>query len=81
MGKPSEIDLLVETTVPIALEYQGEYHYFDMLAFGEREVFDQSDPMKAAQCGFQMKSLVEVPYWWDRSVEQLKKSLQSLRPE
>jgi len=56
----------------VALEYQGERHFFDVLAYGERQVFDKNDPYKAVYCGLNGVRLIEVPYWWDMQEASLR---------
>jgi len=65
----------------LAFEYQGEMHYYDLVHYGQRETFDCNDPVKAAHTAMQGTTLVEVPFWWDRSLSQLQESIALLRPD
>jgi len=62
---PNEIEL--DIFVPgknVALEYQGERHYFDIETYGQQEKSLGIDSEKALGCGLRAVTLIEVPYWW-----------------
>lgn len=59
-------DIVVDFLLPelhLAVEYQGENHYFDQLWYGNVSSQTQADVMKAAICATSGISLVEIPYW------------------
>jgi len=48
----------------VALEYQGEGHFFDLDVYRASQALD-IDAEKAVRCGFKEITLIEVPYWWN----------------
>jgi len=73
-----EFDVFVKSC-NMAIEFQGNYHFFDILTLGEHELFATRDLEKAVTCAFQNVSLLEVPYWWDMDKESLVSTIHSLR--
>lgn len=59
----------------LAVEYQGDRHYFDVSLYGEVLHFSAWDAAKAVLCAMRGVHLVEVPYWWDRSMNSLQLSI------
>ena len=57
----------------IALEYQGEHHYYDIPSFGNIEMYTRRDEEKVRLCKENNIKLIVVPYWWDGSTESLQK--------
>jgi hypothetical protein len=68
-----ELDVFVPQ-LNLAFEYQGRQHYEDLpvAAFGPLELYTQRDSLKRELCDREQIHLVEVPYWWDCSLESLK---------
>jgi hypothetical protein len=65
----------------LALEYQGETHYFSTHIFGkasERQRADQIKRKFAKQLGI---TLISIPFWWDKSPQSLAATIRSIRPD
>ena len=59
----------------IAFEYHGKQHYEDLSGFASLEMYKSRDEEKINLCkkfGIQLKV---IPYWWDNTLESLKKQL------
>eukprot|EP01126_Amoeba_proteus_P062281 TRINITY_DN8440_c0_g2_i1.p1 TRINITY_DN8440_c0_g2~~TRINITY_DN8440_c0_g2_i1.p1 ORF type:complete len:587 (-),score=81.09 TRINITY_DN8440_c0_g2_i1:266-2026(-) len=69
----------------LALEYQGEQHYFDIHeAYGPNgttAMYKERDLKKKIACAEKGITLVEIPYWWDGQEESLASTLHVLRPD
>lgn len=64
----------------LAFEYQGEGHYKPVSIWGGEEglkVVQALDEQKRRACGAKNLTLIEVPYWWDRSEAELKKMIEA----
>lgn len=68
-------------TVKLAVEYQGEQHYKDIYLFGERNIFIARDIQKKIECKRRGITIVEIPYWWDRSPTSLVATIIHARPD
>jgi hypothetical protein len=75
---PIELDIFLPD-LNLAFEYQGEQHYRDMVqgSFSPIEVYELRDREKRALCAQKGVILVDVPYWWDMSVDSLKATVLS----
>jgi hypothetical protein len=65
----------------IALEYQGETHYFSSHIFGrasDRKRLDQNKLQFATKMGI---TLISIPFWWDKSSRSLAATIRSVRPD
>jgi hypothetical protein len=66
----------------LALEYQGEQHYYTVAFFLQRletrQRIDQAKRNFAAQCGI---TLISVPFWWDKSSNSLAATIEYFRPD
>ena len=65
----------------LALEYQGEQHYFSLERFGDVSVYQRRDHAKskfASQFGI---TLISIPFWWDRASESLASTIEYYRPD
>jgi len=66
--------MILDVYVPqkrLAFEFQGQQHYHTRDSFGLTEalrVMDHSKKMICQEIGI---TLIEVPYWWDRTKESL----------
>ena len=65
----------------LALEYQGETHYFSSHIFGKASTRQRADEIKqnfAKQMGI---TLIPIPFWWDKSSKSLASTIQLYRPD
>jgi hypothetical protein len=65
----------------LALEYQGETHYFSTHIFGRASDRKEADQIKvefARQIGI---TVIPVPFWWDGSPESLAATIIHYRPD
>jgi hypothetical protein len=65
----------------LALEYQGETHYFSSHIFGKASDRQQIDQIKhnfASHIGI---SVISVPFWWDKSPNSLAATILLYRPD
>lgn len=74
-----EVDCLLEERV--AIEYQGVRHYLDTTSFGERDIQTERDCVKAVHCATRNVHLVEIPYWWNGSMDDLERVIRVMNPE
>jgi hypothetical protein len=75
-----ELDIYVPR-LQLAFEYQGEYHYKDVLFVGETKDRGDKDVTKASLCAKAGITLISVPFWWDGSVESLRQMVSANRPD
>jgi hypothetical protein len=65
----------------LALEYQGEHHYFSSNYFGGLAIHQRRDQAKrkfASQFGI---TLISIPFWWDCSSDSLASTIEYYRPD
>ena len=65
----------------LALEYQGEHHYFSNDQYGKLAIYQRRDQAKrkfASQFGI---TLIPIPFWWDRSSDSLASTIEYYRPD
>lgn len=65
----------------IAFEYQGEQHYYDIYSLGNRWHQKQRDEEKRNLCLEKGITLIEVPYWWDKTISSLVASIREKRQD
>ncbi len=68
-------------SLSLALEYQGQQHYFSTTMYGSAAKRQQVDHLKmeiAQQDGI---TLIHVPFWWDKSPSSLAATIQRCRPD
>jgi len=65
----------------LIIEYHGGHHYHDTFIFGELKFQEARDSMKRTLCQLNNWTLLEIPYWWDFSFDQLANALHHLNPE
>lgn len=73
-GKPMELDLYIPS-LGIAFEYQGQQHYQKSI-FGDKGEQQIRDSEKKEACKKAGITLIEVPYWWDGTEEDLRKFIE-----
>jgi hypothetical protein len=74
----------LDTFVPflmIALEYQGEQHFWQTTQAIDTQDTQKRDSEKRKICRSLGISLIEVPYWWNGSKDQLAATIQKYRPD
>jgi hypothetical protein len=65
----------------LALEYQGETHYFTTHIFGRASDRQRADHLKrqfSKQIGI---TLLSIPFWWDKSPNSLASTIRTQRPD
>ena len=65
----------------LALEYQGETHFFSTHIFGKSSDRQRADQIKfhfASQMGI---TLISIPFWWDKSPNSLASTIRLYRPD
>ena len=55
----------------LAFEYQGEQHFQDVYRIGYLWQKQRKDDEKRKICGRDGIKLIEIPYWWDRTMSSL----------
>lgn len=81
-GTPIELDAFIED-IKLAVEYQGEQHYTPVYWMGGADLASQKarDLEKRKACFRNGITLIEVPYWWDRTTESLAATIHKQLPE
>eukprot|EP01114_Cavostelium_apophysatum_P024274 TRINITY_DN9449_c0_g1_i1.p1 TRINITY_DN9449_c0_g1~~TRINITY_DN9449_c0_g1_i1.p1 ORF type:complete len:327 (-),score=52.59 TRINITY_DN9449_c0_g1_i1:1077-2057(-) len=72
--RPFEFDVFIPSK-NLALEYQGEHHFGDSHPFGDAEEQQKRDAEKRAMCERNGITLIEVPYWWDGTKEEIQATI------
>jgi hypothetical protein len=75
---PMELDIFLPSE-RLAFEYHGEQHYHDIKVFGNHWDRMQRDKEKRSACSEEGITLIEVPYWWDKSIASLAATIQQQR--
>jgi hypothetical protein len=65
----------------LALEYQGQQHFYDIYALGNLWTQKQKDEEKRMACKAHGITLIEIPYWWDFGKSSLEATIQIHRPD
>jgi hypothetical protein len=65
----------------LALEYQGEQHFFDVVRFAPQRQYAARDEQKRIACKEIGITLVEIPFWWDFRLSSLRTTLHQVRPD
>jgi hypothetical protein len=55
----------------LAFEYQGQHHYADVYGLGNYWDRMRRDTEKKNTCKESGITLIEIPFWWDGSLESL----------
>lgn len=69
-GPALELDIYLPH-LKLAFEYNGEHHYNEVPVFGPIDDIIERDREKRELCEKHGIRLIEVPYWWDNSMESL----------
>jgi hypothetical protein len=75
-----ELDIYLPTE-RLAFEYQGEHHFYDIYALGPQWYQQERDEEKRKVCKELGITLIEIPYWWDRTNESLMATIHNYRPD
>eukprot|EP01124_Arcella_intermedia_P024383 TRINITY_DN4089_c0_g2_i1.p1 TRINITY_DN4089_c0_g2~~TRINITY_DN4089_c0_g2_i1.p1 ORF type:complete len:393 (-),score=95.49 TRINITY_DN4089_c0_g2_i1:167-1345(-) len=73
--KTPERTVLFDFYIPkhdLVIEYQGEQHYFHVFPWTSINNEKNRDQEKRDICSMNRLKLIEIPYWWDGSLPQLK---------
>jgi hypothetical protein len=65
----------------LALEYQGEQHYYSTHIFGKASDRQKTDKLKHNFANEMGITLLSIPYWWDKSPSSLAATIQYHRPD
>lgn len=79
-GRQVELDIFIPQ-LSLAFEYQGKQHYKNIYAIGEHRTVQERDNLKQVLCEKANITLIEVPYWWEGSVDTLAATIRQQRPE
>jgi hypothetical protein len=79
-GKIMELDIFVPQHM-IAFEYQGEQHYSNVFPSNQHGDTTERDNEKRQVCAQKGITLIEVPYWWDKTKRSLEATLHLARPD
>jgi len=72
-------DFFIET-LSLAFEYQGEQHYKESYIYEKQGNYIERDEMKMKACFENDIKLIQIPYWWDRSVATLAATINDHLP-
>jgi hypothetical protein len=75
-----EFDVFLPT-LALALEYQGETHYFSSHTFGQASNRQRIDAIKQAFAKERGITLIPIPFWWDKSPASIAATIQFYRPD
>jgi hypothetical protein len=76
----AEMDLIIPE-LALALEFQGEHHFSDVLDVGLADKKAATDQAKAAAVQSKGYSLISVPYWWDGDSSSLGNTIRAHRAD
>eukprot|EP01027_Heterolobosea_sp_BB2_P017429 GEZU01024685.1.p1 GENE.GEZU01024685.1~~GEZU01024685.1.p1 ORF type:complete len:125 (-),score=24.98 GEZU01024685.1:27-401(-) len=62
-------------------QHHSLQHYHDVALFGNPAQLQQLDAQKAITCKKAGVTLVAIPYWWNRSIEDLAATICKARPD
>jgi len=77
---PMQLDYYLPN-LAMAFEFQGVQHYNETPIYGAVKLRLKKDEEKEERCKEKGISLILVPFWWNRSREQLLKTLLDKRPD
>ena len=64
-----QLDVFV-SSLNLAFEYQGEQHFEQRFLFKPLIKQQETDQEKRIACSENGITLIEIPYWWDRSLDR-----------
>ena len=65
-NRTMQLDIFIPQ-LNLAFEYQGKQHYMFHYLSGHPEEQQKRDAEKKAKCAEARITLIEVPYWWDKT--------------
>jgi hypothetical protein len=77
-GVSMELDIFIPKE-QLAFEYQGAHHYYDVYALGSGWNQQNRDKEKRETCKDKGITLIEIPYWWDKTLTSLKTTINHAR--
>ncbi len=77
---PLEFDVYI-SSLKLAIEYQGEQHFHQCNMYPSPSVQQRRDIKKRNRCYREGITLIEIPYWWDRTLASIAATIQKHRPE
>eukprot|EP01114_Cavostelium_apophysatum_P017721 TRINITY_DN5331_c0_g1_i3.p1 TRINITY_DN5331_c0_g1~~TRINITY_DN5331_c0_g1_i3.p1 ORF type:complete len:845 (-),score=169.37 TRINITY_DN5331_c0_g1_i3:2211-4745(-) len=81
---PSKSRLELDMFFPsekLAVEFQGQVHFSQLFKQQSMRIRQQNDELKRLACRDAGITLVAIPYWWDRSKDQLIATVRQQRPD
>jgi len=75
-----EFDVFIPS-LSLAIEYNGEHHYFPVSVYSDLSKTVQRDKLKQSICQLNGITLIVIPYWWNRSIESLAYAIREARPD
>eukprot|EP00028_Trichosphaerium_sp_Am-I-7-wt_P005596 CAMPEP_0168525724 /NCGR_PEP_ID=MMETSP0405-20121227/11487_1 /TAXON_ID=498012 /ORGANISM="Trichosphaerium sp, Strain Am-I-7 wt" /LENGTH=303 /DNA_ID=CAMNT_0008548319 /DNA_START=133 /DNA_END=1044 /DNA_ORIENTATION=+ len=80
-GSPLTVDVFVPKH-DLAIEYQGEHHYHENMAYSQpKAMYLLRDFEKAQHCKDNGICLVPIPYWWPGDLDTLVATLLYFKPD
>lgn len=79
-GRKMELDAYIPD-LRLAFEYQGEQHYRDIYALGNKWSQKEKDGEKGLACKEKGITLIEIPFWWDKEKSSLMATIHGKRPD
>jgi hypothetical protein len=77
--KKAELDVYIPS-LALAFEHQGEQHY-GLHLWGQTQRVVKNDEEKRDICKRLGITLIEVPFWWNKSKEQMEAAIWRVRPD
>ncbi len=74
-------DQLFIPHLSLAIEYNGEYHYQTVLVHDDVGQVHTRDMIKRDLCEQYGVTLIVIPFWWDRAIESVAKTIHMYRPD
>jgi hypothetical protein len=56
----------------IAFEFHGRQHFQNIGVFQPAKIYQERDSKKRILCTKNNIKLIEIPYWWNRTQEELE---------
>ena len=73
--RPLQLDAFIPSK-SLAFEYQCQQHFQDIHVFQSKRAYKERDNEKRIQCAKNNITLIEIPYWWDRTQKGLQKMIE-----